>query len=99
MVDLTVRNIVTHPFTAVTAVVGAISQVTTIPIVSALVATAMAKIGTLFTATAILSGTLAPQISWLPTRQLQIVTVVVGAVYAAKLLDGFWDSLKRRFNS
>lgn len=54
--------------------------------------------GLIFTAASITGFTLAPEISWIPKREIQAIAIIFGIIVVAGVIDKVWDNLKERLD-
>lgn len=92
----TTKDIIAHPATVLTALLGALAQIASIGVVDALWSTIWGQAGVLFTALSISGLTLGPEIAFIPDALLTQLALLAGVIYVAKLADRFLDSFQAR---
>lgn len=96
MIDLSLRDIVTHPLSTASAVFTLVAATLNVPVVDALFGVAWANAGALFTVVSVTATTIAPRVPWLPAETLTVAAIFTGVLFVASRLNRLWDALKQR---
>mgnify|MGYP006298513153 CR=1 FL=1 len=86
---------VTHPLTAVAALIGVLAQPLQLPFVDALVGTLWTQAGTLFAGVSLLPQLGAP----ISSGTAQLLMGLAGMLWLARILDRLYDGLTARLNT
>lgn len=98
MPELSLGEIIAHPASKATALVGVLGGVLKLPLLAALWAGLWGQLGTLFTVTSIFGFTVAPQVSFVPTEGSKVVALVAAGLFATKKLIDAGRGIRKRLN-
>jgi len=98
MPDLSVGEIIAHPVSKATALVGVLGGVMNLPLLAAIWATVWGQIGTVFTVTSIFGFTIAPEVPAVDTELAKMLALVAAGLYATKKLLDVLRSIRSRVN-
>lgn len=96
LTDLRPGEIVTHPWTTATVVIGVVGGVLQVPLVAALWDVLWSQAGALFAALSVTGFTLAPEVPWLPTQTIQVAALVAGGLFVLTRLHKVWTALREQ---
>lgn len=96
MVDLSIRDILTHPLTTASAVIATVGGILKVPVLHAVFLVAWNNAGALFAATSVSATTLAPELSFLPSEPLLVAAILTGILFVLTKLDTLYDALADR---
>ena len=89
----TIDNVITHPLTVVSTILGLVGSIFHVPFLSALIGTIWAKAGIVFGFVSV-----STTIGWLPAGTGQIAMTIAGAMFLGRMLERLWNSYQSRVN-
>lgn len=93
---LSLSDVVRHPMTLATALVGSLGGLLHVDVFVAVWSALWMSLGTLFPAVSITAFTLGPEVDFLPVETLKIAAIVLGALYVLKLLSQAYANFEKR---
>jgi len=94
--ELSIREIIAHPASKATALVGVLGGVLNLPLIGALWGGLWAQLGTVFTVTSLFGFTVAPEIAFIPTQGARVAALIAAGLYGLKKLLDIGRGLQRR---
>ncbi|WP_338740382.1 hypothetical protein [Haloplanus salilacus] len=98
MAELSLREVVGHPASKATAVVGLLGGLLNLPVLGAIWAGLWTQLPTVFTVTSIFGFTVAPELSFIPTQTAKVVALLVAGLYVLKKLLDVLRGVRTRIN-
>jgi len=86
-------DLVMHPVTVVSVLIGSVASIVQVPFVSALVATVWNQAGTVFA-----MASLSANQGWLPPGTGQAAVLIAGGLFLGRMLDKLLDGIERRLD-